>query len=142
MQFPMDAPWHTNTTVDAAQADMIDCMIFAHENGCPWHRYTLQSAVTNGSNRCFVYAHENGAPWVRFTVSWAADYENEYALKHIYKNCGDICPWIGSGLEDFEEQDFSSEIKDYLRSVQDSWKRGDNTPSTPKPVKRSQSIQQ
>jgi hypothetical protein len=41
----------------------LECLKYAHENGCPWDEVTCTNAVINDSLACLRYAHENGCPW-------------------------------------------------------------------------------
>ncbi len=46
----------------AAEKGHLDCLRYAHENGCPWDEYTCRGAVENGRLDCLHYAYENGCP--------------------------------------------------------------------------------
>jgi len=52
-------------------------------------------------------------------------------LKYIYENCGDVATWEDAKLEDKTgalSENFPKEIRDYIDSVRDDWKRGLNRP--------------
>ena len=57
----------------------LDCLKYAHENGCPWNENTCAKAATNGHLDCLKYAHENGCPWDRNTCYGAA-YKRTFRL--------------------------------------------------------------
>ena len=50
---------------------------------CKW-------AVKNGHLNCLKYAHENGCPWDKETCYWAAKYGRLNTLKYAYENG---CPY-------------------------------------------------
>ena len=68
----------------------MDCLAFAHENGCPWDETTCANAASEGHLNCLVYAHENNCPWDRTTCHAAAEYGNLDCLIYAHKNG---CPW-------------------------------------------------
>ncbi len=47
----------------AAQYGRLDCLRYAHENGCPWDETTCRYAAQYGHLDILRYAHENGCPW-------------------------------------------------------------------------------
>jgi len=49
-------------SVNAAIYGNLNCLKYAHENGCPWNENTCCSAAENGHLECLKYAHENGCP--------------------------------------------------------------------------------
>ena len=60
------------TCASAAGNGHLDCLKYAHENGCPWDENTCAKAAINGHLDCLKYAHENGCPWDENTCSNAA----------------------------------------------------------------------
>lgn len=41
----------------------LECLEFAHENGCPWNEYTcLFAAARKGNLECLKYAYQNYCP--------------------------------------------------------------------------------
>ena len=48
------------STVVAALNGHLDCLKYAHENGCEWDEDTCSEAALNGHLDCLKYAHENG----------------------------------------------------------------------------------
>ena len=40
----------------------LECLKYAHENGCPWDWIDLFYAAQSGHLECLKYAHENGCP--------------------------------------------------------------------------------
>ena len=57
------------TCSKAAQNGHLECLKYAHENGCPWNEMTCSKAAENGHLECLKYAHENGCPWDEETCS-------------------------------------------------------------------------
>ena len=52
--------WNEWTCANAALNGHLDCLRYAHENGCPWNEVTILFAAENGHLNCLRYAHENG----------------------------------------------------------------------------------
>src|SRR5680860_920011 len=51
----------------AAKNGHLECLKYAHENGCSWDEITCKSAAENGHLECLKYAHENGCSWDEIT---------------------------------------------------------------------------
>jgi hypothetical protein len=51
------------TCSEAALNDHLDCLKYAHENGCAWNAETCSQAAGKGHLDCLKYAHENGCAW-------------------------------------------------------------------------------
>jgi len=81
---------NTNTTVYAAEYGHLDCLKYAHENGCPWDDFTTLYAGKNGHLDCLKYAHENGCPWYGSTTLHIACRGHLDCLKYAHENG---CPW-------------------------------------------------
>jgi len=47
----------------AARYGFLNCLKYAHENGCQWNENTCYVAAENGHLNCLKYAHENGCKW-------------------------------------------------------------------------------
>ncbi len=83
--------WNTSRTCElAAIKGSLECLRYAHENGCPWDSYTCTLAARSGSLECLRYAHENGCPWGKAVCSAAAIWNNIECLKYAR---GNGCPW-------------------------------------------------
>ena len=50
------------TCSNATESGHLECLKYAHENGCPWDEDTCSYAADNGYLECLKYAHENGCP--------------------------------------------------------------------------------
>ena len=50
------------STIIAARNGHLECLKYAHENGCPWDKFTCADAARNGHLECLKYAHENDCP--------------------------------------------------------------------------------
>jgi len=46
----------------AAERGHLDCLKYAHENGCPWDLTCTKAAEKGGYDECLKYAHESGCP--------------------------------------------------------------------------------
>jgi hypothetical protein len=77
-------------TMTAAKNGHLECLIYAHENGCPWSVWTCANAAGNGHLDCLIYAHENGCPWDEFICTRAAENGHLYCLRYARENG---CPW-------------------------------------------------
>jgi hypothetical protein len=53
----------------AAQNGHINCLKYAHENGCPWNELTCFFAAKNSNIECLRYAYENGCPYLKEELS-------------------------------------------------------------------------
>ncbi|ATZ80081.1 ankyrin repeat domain-containing protein [Bodo saltans virus] len=82
--------WDAFICAYAAYNGHLECLKYAHENGCSWDEKTCRYAAKNGHFECLKYAHENGCSWDEFTCAQAA--ENGYleCLKYAHENG---CPW-------------------------------------------------
>ena len=83
-----------NTTYDAAkngnevlQSKHLDCLKYAHENGCEWGKNTCIYAVLYGNLDYLKYAHENGC---EFTCNYAVLYGKLDFLKYAHESG---CEW-------------------------------------------------
>jgi hypothetical protein len=56
----------------AAKKGHLECLKYAHENGCEWSAKTCFRVAHNGHLECLKYVHENGCPWDSDTCSNAA----------------------------------------------------------------------
>eukprot|EP01039_Chlorochromonas_danica_P007181 gene7181-7947_t len=59
----MHVQWDARTCAGAAKGHSLQCLKYAHENGCPWDETTCASAAQSGALECLRYAHENHCPW-------------------------------------------------------------------------------
>jgi hypothetical protein len=74
----------------AAAYGHLDCLKYAHENGCFWDEVTCHCAARSGHLECLRYAHENGCEWDKDTCSGAAEYGHIECLRYAHDNG---CPW-------------------------------------------------
>ena len=56
----------------AVKNGYLECLRYAHKNGCKWNIYTCIIAAENGQLECLKYLHENGCEWNSDTCSYAA----------------------------------------------------------------------
>lgn len=127
--------WPAKATSTAAVYDQFDILQYLCENGCPWNPRTTFWAATNESMQMLKYCLDNNCPWDPNTALAAAQRNKEW-IQHIYEHYGDAATWDINMLEDFETNTYiNEETKEYLRSVADSWKRGDNKTTWVKPAK-------
>ena len=76
---------------EAAENGHLDCLKYAHENGCEWNVWTTLKAAYNGHLDCLRYAIENGCPY---------DSENELAeIKQVTIDIQTTKNIISTGLE-------------------------------------------
>jgi hypothetical protein len=62
--------WNSDTCANAALNGQIECLKYAHENGCEWDDNTCTNAAENGQIECLKYAHENGCKWNDDNYTW------------------------------------------------------------------------
>lgn len=53
---------NVSVTANAAKSGSLECLRWAHENGCPWNDQTTTQAKLNGHLECFQYAVRHGCP--------------------------------------------------------------------------------
>ena len=63
--------WH-GTTMYAASANELSCLIYAHEHRAPWDSRTIAFATQRGSLSCLKYAVEKGCEVDARAVFWGA----------------------------------------------------------------------
>ena len=83
-------PWDAFTCLYASKNGHLECLKYAHENGCPWNEWTCSNASLNGHLECLKYAHDNGCPWDAYTCSKACYKGHLECLKYAHENG---CPW-------------------------------------------------
>ena len=79
-------PWDEWTCIYAAMNGHLDCLKYAHENGCPWTKDACHDTASNGHLDCLKYAHENGCPWDDETYVYAAENDHLDCLKYMHEN--------------------------------------------------------
>jgi len=60
----------------------LECLIYAHENGCPWDEQVCSTAACSGHLHCLKYLHEQGCPWGELTIINAAQLGRLECLKY------------------------------------------------------------
>jgi hypothetical protein len=83
-------PWDEDTCMHAAWKGQLECLKYAHENGCKWNANTCTYAAENGNLECLRYAHENGCKWNANTCTYAAWKGQLECLKYAHENG---CKW-------------------------------------------------
>ena len=63
MHTKMDVLGTKRLVSEAASGGHLECLKYAHENGCPWDEETCSEAAYGGHLECLKYAHEKGCPW-------------------------------------------------------------------------------
>ena len=63
----------------------LDCLRYAHENGCPPHKSVCVDAAIGGHLACLRYAHENGFPWDEMTTKAASCLGDEWCWRYQLK---------------------------------------------------------
>ena len=80
----------------AAKNGQIECLKYAHENGCRWNKQTCSYAAEYGHLGCLKYAHEHGCPWDEWTCRLAAMNGHLECIHYAWKNG---CEWNAVGEE-------------------------------------------
>lgn len=133
-QFPFVPAARSN----AAANGHLSCLQFLHENIRPCDGITILHAAKCGHVDCLRFCHEQGCTWPSSTCFVAANWAQIASLKFIYENCGDLFSWSASYLEDFEDSiHFPESVKEYLRSIAESWRQGLNCTVDIKPAKQN-----
>ncbi|CAB9524341.1 ankyrin repeat protein (Partial), partial [Seminavis robusta] len=70
----------------------LECLKYAHENGCPWDSHTCSFAAETGQLECLKYARGRGCPWDAWTCFYAAEGGHLDVLKWAVENG---CPLEG-----------------------------------------------
>jgi hypothetical protein len=82
--------WIHDICMLAARNGHLKCLKYLHENGCGWTDDTCGCAAENGHLECLKYLHENGCPWDIYTCNDAAKNGHLECLKYCHENG---CPW-------------------------------------------------
>ena len=93
MLMKVNVLWDKRTCEIAAAYGNLDCLIYAHENGCPWDEKTCEIAASRGSLNCLKYAFKNKFSQNKKTCQSAATNEQLDCFKYAFKNgcpIGDI----------------------------------------------------
>ena len=106
-------PWDEETCCAAACMCELECLEYAHENGCPWDEKTCGAAAHGGFLECLEYAHENGCPWDEETCFEAAKGGHLECLKYAHENG---CPMFGGGRL-AEIMQLGGAVRSYLDSI-------------------------
>ena len=114
--------WNLYTCIYAASNGHLDCLKYAHENGCPFlldinicdsdvnnfiyrddifYDNSCLAAAENGHLDCLIYAHESGCPLDENTFKKAAFNGHIDCLKYLYENYRLVamqimCHWVNS----------------------------------------------
>jgi hypothetical protein len=125
-------------TIYAGRNGHLDCLQYAHENGCPWDKQTTSNAAENGHLECIKYAHENGCPWdinttlqasmnghfdcLRYALENGCPFNEEQTLYNLQKHADKIDlddKWWRSFLF---ERDLTTTLNLKLKNVVDTKK--------------------
>ena len=82
--------WSNSVCSDAACYGHLECLKYAHKNGCLWDRWVCHFAALNGHLDCLKYAHENECSWDKNICYYAAINGQFECLKYAHENG---CPW-------------------------------------------------
>ena len=78
--------WSQTTCEHASRAGHLECLRYAHENGCPWNVITSRSACLEGHLECLRYAHEHDCPWDAWTGWCTTEYGHLECLRYCLEN--------------------------------------------------------
>lgn len=67
-----NSKWSVKVCEAAARAGSLECLQYAHQQGCPWNRFTCEAAAHGGHILCLRYAHAEGCAWDAQTCIAAA----------------------------------------------------------------------
>jgi len=86
-------PWHKDACCQASKFNQLDCLKFAHENGCPWDVRVYEFAAEQGHLRCMEYADQEQLPWHSSVCAIAARSGQLECLQFAHSHG---CPWDSS----------------------------------------------
>ena len=82
--------WDKDTCKAAAGGGHLECLQYAHQNGCPWNQATCYYAAYGGHLECLQYAHQNGCQLNELVCEYAAENGHLKCLQYARQNG---CPW-------------------------------------------------
>lgn len=87
---------NTNYCYIAAFNNHIECLKYAHQEGCDLDLNVCIISICKGNLQCLEYAHKNGGEMFVYSCEMAARYGQLECLKYIFNNGGSInnaCYW-------------------------------------------------
>ena len=87
-----DFPTHDvkNACGRSAERGHLECLRYAHEQGCRWDEWIAAYASGEGHLECLRYTHEQGCPWDEETCRWASMRGHLECLRYAHEHG---CPW-------------------------------------------------
>ena len=82
--------WNEGKHAYIDENSYLECFICPYKNYCTWDKLTCHDAARNGHLECLKYAHENGCPWDKWICHDAARNGHLECLKYAHENG---CPW-------------------------------------------------
>jgi len=104
-------PWDDRTCLFASQNGHLACLKYAHENDCPWDERTCWFASQNGHLNILKYAHENGCPWDKRTCYFSSWHGHLDCLKYAHENG---CEWVKEQCLNIANKNNHLEIVKYI----------------------------
>jgi hypothetical protein len=108
--------WNKLTCTYAAMNGHLDCLQYAHTHGCPWDEWTCFYAAENGHLNCLQYAHTHGCSWDEWTCAYAAKNGHLDCLKYAVEN---KCPWDKKLCLKIAINKNETSIIDYIKNLKD-----------------------
>ena len=71
--------WDKHICNVAARWSYLDCLRYAHENGCEMDWSKCMKAATEGQLQCLIYEHENGYGWEHPAIAECSE-----CIKYLY----------------------------------------------------------
>lgn len=108
-------PTDINLCLGAAKVGDIECLKYAHANGCEWNERVCFIAVDNNKLKCLKYAHKNGCPWNIHDICRRAAFKG-YHICLAYA-------WNNRNVVDSEESELYEEIgwASHMHSYNHGW---------------------
>jgi hypothetical protein len=78
----------------AAEGGHLECLQYAHQQGCPWDVRTCTNAKRGGHLKCLQYAHEQGCPWNEYTCALTASWRSS----GVSPICQSSSAWRSMGI--------------------------------------------
>ncbi len=82
-----DSTWGNVTIAhEAVCGGHVDCLQYAHLNGCVWDESVTEAAAQNNKLSCLQYLHEQGCPWNAQALRLAGYYNAQECIDYLLKH--------------------------------------------------------
>jgi len=71
---------------EAARGGHLNCLQYAHVNGCVWDKSVTEAAAQHNKLSCLQYLHEQGCPWDAQALRLAGYYNAQDCMDYLMKH--------------------------------------------------------